>query len=53
MNMERGNYMQLKSFAYRLSRTKQPATWLAYATQAPERLGRLIGCYASIRIPER
>jgi hypothetical protein len=24
-----------------LKRTKQPVTWLAYATQAPERLGHL------------
>ena len=29
--------MQLKPFAYRLTRTWQPVTWLAYATQAPER----------------
>ena len=33
--------MQLKSLvATLLLRTKQPVTWLAYPTQAPERLGR-------------
>ena len=38
--------MQLNSFAYRLTRAWQPVTWLAYATQAPERLGCLAGCLA-------
>jgi hypothetical protein len=37
--------MQLKLLvATVLLRTKQLVTWLAYATQAPERLGRSTGC---------
>jgi hypothetical protein len=35
--------MQLKSFPS-VTRTKQPVTWLAYATQAPERKLRLTKC---------
>ena len=35
--------MQLKSFPS-VTRNKQPVTWLANATQAPERLVRLTGC---------
>lgn len=38
--------MQLKSVvAALLLRTWQPVTWLAYATQAPERPRRLTECY--------
>jgi hypothetical protein len=37
--------MRLKSLvATLLLRAKQPVTWLAYATQTPERLGRLTEC---------
>ena len=43
--MEVAPNMQLKSLvASLILRTKQPVTWLAIATQAPERLGRLTGC---------
>ncbi len=40
--------MQLKSVvAMLLLRPWQPVTWLAYATQAPERPRCLTGCYNS------
>jgi hypothetical protein len=40
--------MQLKSVvATLLLRTWQPVTWLAYATQAPERPRRLTRCYVA------
>jgi hypothetical protein len=48
--MEETHNMQLKSLvASLLLRTWQPVTWLACATQAPERPRRLTGCYASSR----
>jgi hypothetical protein len=41
--------MQLKSLVDTLLLlSKQPVTWLGYATQAPEALGRLTRCDAAI-----
>jgi hypothetical protein len=41
--------MQFKSFPS-VTRTKQPVTWFAYATQVPEPLCRLTGCYVSVGV---
>ena len=43
--------MVLKSVvATLLLRTWQPVTWLAFATQAPERPRRLTRCYVHVEI---